>query len=324
MARMRMAGSGVLTAWAIGGSIIAAQPAAPPDPLVKEHATVKVSAHVYVIPDDNVPLVPNVGIIVGSRATLVVDTGLGPRNGETILREVGRVSRNAQLYVVSTHFHPEHALGEQAFPATATLLRYQNQQKDVDEFGLTLAETFSKRSAVTRDLLKDAKFRRADVIFDRDKDLDLGGVRARILGRGPTHTRGDTMVFVEGEQVLFAGDVVMNRTFLAFASPYSSVDAWLATLDEIAGLQPVRIVPSHGEMGDATLVAQQRGYLTEVRTRARELKRQGRSADDTAQVVSAELRAKLPGWSAPTRIADAAKSAWAEAPPSMQLVDTGR
>ena len=50
-------------------------------PLVKEGATEKISAHVHVIPDFSVPGVPNVGIIVGSRATLVVDTGMGRQNG---------------------------------------------------------------------------------------------------------------------------------------------------------------------------------------------------------------------------------------------------
>ena len=58
--------------------------AAPAPPLIREHATVKLTDHVWAIPDFNVGLVPNVGIIVGSKATLVVDTGLGPRNGETI------------------------------------------------------------------------------------------------------------------------------------------------------------------------------------------------------------------------------------------------
>src|SRR4051812_6638741 len=71
------------------------------DPLVREGATEKIAAHTYVIPD------ANVGIIVGSRATLVIDPGLGRRNGETVLREVGKVSRNAELYVASTHFHAE-------------------------------------------------------------------------------------------------------------------------------------------------------------------------------------------------------------------------
>ncbi len=302
-----------VAALSIAGSIVAAQPPAPPpDPLVREGATVKVSEHVYVIPDGNVPLVPNVGIIVGARATLVVDTALGPRNGQTIVREVAKVSRNADLFVVSTHFHPEHALGESAFPSTATLVRFQNQQKDIDEFGLALADAFSRRSPLTRELLQDAKFRRADVLFDRDKELDLGGVRVRMLGRGATHTRGDTMVFVEDDKVLFAGDVVMNRTFVAFASPYSSVQAWIASLDELATLGPNRIVPSHGDMGDASLIENVRGYLTALQTRVRELKGRGTSADETARIVSAEFRAAYPDWANPTRVTDAAKSAYAE------------
>ncbi|MGE0444567.1 MAG: hypothetical protein AB7P99_05010, partial [Vicinamibacterales bacterium] len=74
-------------------ALAAAQPA-PPASLVRENATVKLTDHVWAIPDNNVGGVPNVGIIVGSRATLVVDTGLGPRNGEAIVREVNKVSRN--------------------------------------------------------------------------------------------------------------------------------------------------------------------------------------------------------------------------------------
>jgi hypothetical protein len=68
----------------------------PADPLVRENASVKPSEHVYAIPDFNVGGVPNVGIIVGNKATLVVDTGLGPRNGQAILREVAKVSIDEQ------------------------------------------------------------------------------------------------------------------------------------------------------------------------------------------------------------------------------------
>src|SRR5262245_14648145 len=98
------------------------QAAQPPLPLIREGATVKVSEHVYVIPDGNVGAVPNVGIIVGSKATLVIDTGLGPRNGQTVLREVQKVSKNADLYVMATHFHAEHILGESVFPASAKVI----------------------------------------------------------------------------------------------------------------------------------------------------------------------------------------------------------
>jgi glyoxylase-like metal-dependent hydrolase (beta-lactamase superfamily II) len=299
---------------AILAAIVVAAQAPSTDPLIRENAVSRVSEHVHVISDLNVGLVPNVGIIVGSRATLVVDTGLGPRNGQTVLKVTNGVSTNRELYVVSTHFHPEHALGESAFPASAKIIRARAQQQDIDEFGLSLAKTFASRSPLVAELLDGAQFRKADVIFDREHTLDLGGVRVRMLSLGPTHTRGDTIVWVEGDRVLFAGDVVMNRTFVAFASPYSSVKAWLADFDQLEPLKPVKIVPSHGGVGDASLIAEQREVMKAIQSRAAELKKAGKTADETAATVQSELTAKYPNWAAPARVSAIAKTAYAEAP----------
>ena len=293
----------------------AAQPAAPTtDPLVKENATIKVSDHVYFIPDFNVGLVPNVGIIVGNRATLVVDTGLGPRNGQTVIREMSKLSKNTDVYVVSTHFHPEHALGEAAFPATAHVIRARAQQQDIDEFDLTLAKQFATRSPLTADLLKDVAFRKADIFFDREYPLDLGGVRVRLMWLGPTHTRGDTVAWVEDDRVLFAGDIVMNHRFLSFASPYSSVKTWLSDFDRLEELKPVRIVPSHGMTGDASLIDDQRSVLTAIQARTTALKRDGKSADEAAQTVQSEFQTKYPDWTGPAQAGNAARAAYKEAP----------
>jgi len=299
---------------AILAAIVVAAQAPSTDPLIRENAVSRVSEHVHVISDLNVGLVPNVGIIVGSRATLVVDTGLGPRNGQTVLKVTNSVSTNRELYVVSTHFHPEHALGESAFHASAKIIRARAQQQDIDEFGLSLAKTFASRSPLVAELLDGAQFRKADVIFDREHTLDLGGVRVRMLSLGPTHTRGDTIVWVEGDRVLFAGDVVMNRTFVAFASPYSSVKAWLADFDQLEPLKPVKIVPSHGGVGDASLIAEQREVMKAIQSRAAELKKAGKTADETAATVQSELTAKYPNWAAPARVSAIAKTAYAEAP----------
>lgn len=76
----------------------------------------------------------NVGTIIGSRTTLVVDTGLGIRNGEIVLRELARLSKNTEGYVATTHFYAEHATGGTAFPKTFKFLRLQAQKKDVVEF----------------------------------------------------------------------------------------------------------------------------------------------------------------------------------------------
>jgi glyoxylase-like metal-dependent hydrolase (beta-lactamase superfamily II) len=284
-----------------------------PDPLVKENATVKLAEHTYVIPDGNVGLVPNVGIIVGSRATLVIDPGLGRRNGEAVLREVAKVSKNNELFVATTHSHAEHTTGVEAFPATAKYINSTVQEADFAQGGTQQIQNFAGRSPMTAELLKGATGRKADITFDRDYMLDLGGVRVRFLVVGPTHTRGDTAFFVEGDGVLFAGDVVMNNSFVA-ANQNSSIKAWLAAFDAFDAMKPRTIVPSHGPVGEGSILALNRGFMQEVQTRTRELKAQGRTIDETATAVQAEVSAKHPQWGRANGLAGAARAAYAEAP----------
>jgi hypothetical protein len=78
-------------------------------PVVKEGQTIKLSEHVFVIPDELRPMVPNVGIVVGTRATLIVDPGLGARSGEAVMRESAKaepqpraLSRHDAFFIRST------------------------------------------------------------------------------------------------------------------------------------------------------------------------------------------------------------------------------
>ena len=288
---------------------VSAQRGPAPDPLVRENAAVKLADHTYVIPDANVSLVPNVGIVVGSRATLVIDPGLGRRNGETVLTEVAKVSRNAELFIASTHFHPEHTTGYLAFPATARYVNSTIQEAEFEETGMQMVKAFSGRSPLTAEILKDATRRRADVTFDRDYSLDLGGVRVRFQVVGPTHTRGDTGFFVEGDGVLFAGDVVMNESFLA-AGAASSMKAWLAAFDTFDALKPRTVVPAHGAVGPGTLVAANRTWVQQVRDKALALKSQGKSIDETATAVQTDLQAQHPAWPRANGLAALARSAY--------------
>jgi glyoxylase-like metal-dependent hydrolase (beta-lactamase superfamily II) len=280
-----------------------------PDPLVREGVTEKLGPHTYVIPDANVSLVPNVGIVVGSRGTLVIDPGLGRRNGETILREVAKVSKNTELYIASTHFHPEHTSGYVAFPAAAKYINSTTQEAEFEQSGKQMVETFSKRSPLTAEILKDATRRPADITFDRDYTLDLGGVSVRFLLVGPTHTRGDTGFFVEGDAVLFAGDVVMNQSYLA-AGPASSLKAWLAAFDAFDAMKPKTIVPAHGPVGPGSIIATNRAWVETVRTRALALKAEGKTIDETATAVQTEVQAQHPDWPRANGIAALARAAY--------------
>src|SRR5579862_8839238 len=107
--------------------------------ILGEDAT-KVSDHVWAIMG-----FPNIAIVVGTRGTLVVDTGLGPRNGATIARVAAKLSvQNARLYLTTTHFHPEHAAGDAGFPPGTILIRNAVQQQEMDAHGKELLATFSE------------------------------------------------------------------------------------------------------------------------------------------------------------------------------------
>jgi glyoxylase-like metal-dependent hydrolase (beta-lactamase superfamily II) len=284
-----------------------------PVPLVQENKTIKVSEHVYAIPDGRVNLVPNIGIIVGSRATLIVDAGMGPKNGETVLRELAKVNKNTALYFTTTHFHPEHMTGGQAFPANTIVIRPEMQQEEVDRKQPEFIRNFSRRTPEMKALLQDVKPRSPDIVFDREAKLDLGGVTVRLLWLGPAHTRGDEFVFVEDDGVLFTGDAVINRFFPIFPDADASGKNWLSILDKLDALHPRMIVPGHGEVGEASLIATEREYLKDVQQRVTDLKGQGKSADESAKLLTVEFRAKYPTWENPGWIADAVERFYAEA-----------
>tara|TARA_Y100000588_G_scaffold386645_1_gene482656 strand:+ start:5091 stop:6059 length:969 start_codon:yes stop_codon:yes gene_type:complete len=281
--------------------------------LVKNGITEKISDHVYVIPDQDMRLVPNVGIVVGSTGTLVIDTGLGPVNANTILREVDKVSVGRDLYIVSTHYHPEHAGGEAAFPAGAKVLRANAQQKDIDELGLDTLVRFRSFSPLVRELLAFVRYRNADVIFESEYSLDLGGVHVRLLALGTTHTRGDTMVFVEGDEVLFSGDVVMNQRFLVFSSPEAKVQTWLDVLGQVKSLRPRFIVPSHGASGDGRLIDQQIFYLKTITNLANQYTGATNSVEQTLSQITSEVKRLHRTWSGERWVEGAVRAAMDEA-----------
>src|SRR6266576_1964655 len=95
-------------------------------PLVSEDTLTHVSEHVYALAG-----FPNIGIVVGNHGTLVIDTGLGERNGATVVRVAQKLAKGPNLYLTNTHYHSEHTSGEQAFPANTVILRLAMQQEEI-------------------------------------------------------------------------------------------------------------------------------------------------------------------------------------------------
>jgi glyoxylase-like metal-dependent hydrolase (beta-lactamase superfamily II) len=260
-------------------------------PMVGENTT-KISDHVWAIMG-----FPNIAIVSGERATLVVDTGMGPKNGATAARVAAKLMQGGpKLFLTTTHFHPEHAAGEPGFPPGTILIRNMVQQQDMEKHGVEIIDRFRNNSMQNRELLAGVVLRSPDVTFEREAQVDLGGVQVRLLWFGEAHTKGDELNFVEPERTLISGDVVQNRTMPNISDEGGTPSSWLAVLDKIAGLNAAHILPDHSAPGDGGLVMAERNLITEIRTRALALKRQGVSVDEAGRQVSADLKAEHSDW----------------------------
>lgn len=259
-------------------------------PLLGENTT-KISDHVWAIMG-----FPNVAIVVGQRATLVVDTGLGPHNGATIARVVAKLSGNQKLFLTTTHFHPEHAAGEGGFPPNTILMRNAVQQQEMEKHGAEMIEMFSSRSAQNKELLAGVKLRSPDVVFETEAKIDLGGVTARLLWLGGAHTKGDELTLVEPDSTLVSGDVVQNKVVPNISSDGGTPSSWIAVLDKISALNVRHVLPDHSAPGDGSLVTKERAFIDDLRTRSLALKGQGVSADDAGKQLSAEFKTKYSDW----------------------------
>jgi glyoxylase-like metal-dependent hydrolase (beta-lactamase superfamily II) len=275
-------------------------------PMLEDNAA-KVSDHVWVMTG-----FPNIAIVVGDSGTLVVDTGLGPRNGAVIAQVAQRLSKGSKLFLTTTHFHPEHAGGEAGFPANTILIRPAVQQAEMVKSGDQMVETFSKMNAQNAELLKGVKMHAPDVTFDSEAKIELGGgVTVRLLWFGAAHTKGDELIFVDPDKTLVSGDVVQNKV-VPTVTGEGSASSWLAVLDKIAPLGARTVVPDHSPVGDGSLVAAERAFIADARSRALALKAQGVPADAAGKQMVDEFKAKYPDWANMAPLARFVQSIYAE------------
>lgn len=261
-------------------------------PILSENPT-KISDHVWEITG-----FPNIAIVVGSRATLVVDTGLGAKNGATVARVAASLApSNSKLFLTTTHFHPEHAAGESGFPLGTILIRNIVQQQEMEKQGQEMIDLFRGLSAQNKELLAGVILRTPDVTFNQEVTVDLGGgVKARLLWFGGAHTKGDELTLVEPDHTLISGDVVQNKTIPNIFGDGGTPTSWLAVLDRVALLNVAHVLPDHSEPGDGSLVAAERNLISEIRKQALALKRQGISVEVAGRQISAALKEQHSDW----------------------------
>jgi glyoxylase-like metal-dependent hydrolase (beta-lactamase superfamily II) len=213
----------------------------------------KLSEHAYAYTAEGDP---NTGIIIGDDAVLVADTQATPAMAADVIRRIREVTDKPIKYVVLTHYHAVRVLGASAYQPqqiiasqdTYDLIVERGEQDKASEIG-RFPRLFSNVETVPAGVTWPT------ITFTGRMTLWLGKLEVQILQLGRGHTKGDTVVWLPKDRVLLSGDLVEFD-----ATPYAG-DAyfqdWPKTLDNIAALKPLALVPGRGPalVGEANVAA---------------------------------------------------------------------
>ena len=266
-----------------------------PSPTLTD-VTAKVSDHVFMTPG-----FPSVVYVVGDDATLVVDTGLGNKNGELVARIAKRLSKGPKLFLTTTHYHPEHAAGIGGFPPETVLIRPAVQQEELEKEGEQTMAFFKNSPQFAPSLQGLGPLRPPDVTFGTEAKLELGGgVAARLMFLGAGHTASDELILVEPDRALITGDIVQNKVVPSVASSGGSFASWLTVLDKLVPLQPLVVIPTHSKVGDASLITSEAAFIRDMQGRVAALKRSGVSPAQAVTGLTELFKKNYPDWVANT------------------------
>jgi quinoprotein relay system zinc metallohydrolase 2 len=199
--------------------------------------------------------IANVGFVVGERCVAVIDTGGSVRTGRALRESVAAHTKLPVCYVINTHVHVDHVLGNAAFKA--------DKPAFVGSATLGPAIEASRRYFVEHypnDIETPDQIIGPDTAVATTRELDLGGRTLTLRAYPKAHTDSDMTVLVDDAGVLWTGDLLFVGRVPALDG---SAKGWLAAIEEIAKTQPKVVVPGHGPVSHdlATALAPERRYI---------------------------------------------------------------
>jgi glyoxylase-like metal-dependent hydrolase (beta-lactamase superfamily II) len=245
---------------------------------------------------------------------------MGPRNGSRIRAFADELAEGREVVLTITHFHPEHGYGAQAF-RDKPIVYNRAQLDELHEKGQAYLELFRTFGEPVAEQLEGVELVEPDEVYDGAvHEVDLGGRRVELRTWGTAHTRGDQVVWLAEERILFTGDLVEERCFAIF--PYfppddADVDGakWIAVLEQLEALEPAVVVPGHGDVGDASVIAEARAYIEELRDETVTLAAAGVDVETAVATLDEAMRERHPDWVQPEWISFGVRhfyAAWSE------------
>jgi glyoxylase-like metal-dependent hydrolase (beta-lactamase superfamily II) len=239
----------------------------------------------------------NIGLVLGDREALVIDTRSTHRQGREIIEHVREVTRDPITVVVDTHGHFDHAFGNSVF-RPATIWAQAGCVTFLERTGEVRKPRIALEVPELTDELPDVVIDPPDRTFETATTIEVGGrpVDLRFLGRG--HTDHDAVITVPGTSVVWAGDLVENGALPATSDAYL-VD-WVPTAAALAELvDPADgvIVPGHGDHAGRAFADAQAGSFGRLVELAREVHDGSRSLDEA--IAAHPFPDYDPAWAAP-------------------------
>ncbi len=281
-------------------------------PIVQPELVREVAPGVMVIPDQYINLVPNVGIVIGTDAVLVIESGLGRENGQRVLQKAMEIAGSKSLLLTTTHFHPEHAFGNQAFKGHATILTNTTQADELREKGVTYLNMFRGLGPDVAKALEGVELVMPDETYQGEKIIDLGGKQVVLHELTGGHTRGDQIIFLPHEQVLFTGDLVENHSFPIFSDHDASPNRWIEEIAYMMHLSPVTVVPGHGELGKVELMQEFQYLLVFVREEVNRRIKGGQTLEVIDKEAAQSIKGRYKDWGNDLWIPFEIRNAYAE------------
>ncbi|ABE46420.1 MBL fold metallo-hydrolase [Polaromonas sp. JS666] len=188
---------------------------------------------------------PNTGIVIGDDCVLVADTQATPAMAADVVRRIREVTDKPIKYVVLTHYHAVRVLGASGYQPEHILASQDTYELIVERGEQDKASEIGRFPRLFRDVESvPPGLTWPTLTFTGKMTLWLGQLEVQLIQLGRGHTKGDTVVWLPKDKILFSGDLVEFD-----ATPYAG-DAyfkdWPKTLDKLAALKPAALVPGRG------------------------------------------------------------------------------
>jgi len=251
-------------------------------------------AYAYVAEGD-----PNSGVIVGDDSVMVVDTQATPVMAEDVVRQIRKITDKPIKYVVLSHYHAVRVLGASAYGAEHVIASADTHDLIAERGAADMKSEIERFPRLFRSVDSIPGLTRPTITFRKEMTIWLGSLEVKLLQLGRGHTKGDTVVWLPKQRILFSGDLVESG-----ATPYTGdayLGEWPQTLNNIAALEPVKVVPGRGtalQSGKEALaaIASTRDFVTSMYQSVRSGVQDGKALRAIYEDTYAALHPRFGGW----------------------------